>query len=63
MMRARLVERGTVRCVEVEGCRDSWVMELRGQHVEDGSSGTAVSDKAEIARSPSTEARTLPLVI
>ena len=37
-------------------------MELRGQHVEGGSSGTAVSDKAGIARSLSMEARTLPLV-
>ena len=62
MMRATLVERGTVKRVEVEGCTDSWVMELRGQHVEGGSSGTAVSDKAGIARSLSMEARTLPLV-
>ena len=63
MMRGRLVERGTVKCAEVEGCRDSWVMELRGQHVEGESSDTAVSDKAGIARLLSTEARTLPLVI
>ena len=62
MTRARLVERGTVRYAEVEGCKDSSVTELRGQHVEGGGSGIAVSDKAGIARSLLMEARKLPLV-